>query len=106
METLNLVFKTIIWRIRQATGQATGQVNRPFERVVLAINGEIKRQKLQEIIGLKHRETFLENYLSPSIHKGYVEMKYPDSPNHPQQKYMLTSKGKELLKKLKKRSKS
>ena len=50
-----------------------------------------------ELFGLKDRENFLNNYLSPTIANGYVEPLYPDSPNHPKQKYRLTEKGNELL---------
>lgn len=119
-------FKTILWRrvetfgtgtgqatpqvtpqaigqpIGQATGQPAAQVFLPYERVVMAINGEVRRQEIQEILGLRHRETFLINYLNPAIENGYVEMKYPDNPNHPNQRYRLTAKGKRLKTKLQK----
>lgn len=86
----------------QPTGQVTGQLDDSLKRVVLAISGELKRQEIQDFIGLRHRETFLQNYLNPAMDKGYVEMKYPDSPNHPNQRYRLTTKGKRLKIKLKK----
>ena len=44
-------------------------------------------------VGLKHRETFLNNYLNPAIKDGFVRLLYPDSPRHPRQKYLLTEKG-------------
>lgn len=44
-------------------------------------------------MGLKHRENFLTNYLSPAIKEGLISMLYPDSPRHPHQKYYLTAKG-------------
>ncbi len=44
-------------------------------------------------IELKHRPTFMENYLNPAIANGYVRMLYQDSPHHPRQKYLLTVKG-------------
>ncbi len=44
-------------------------------------------------MGLKNRENFMENYLSPAIKAGFVTMIYPDSPKHPRQKYKLTVKG-------------
>lgn len=50
-------------------------------------------KQMMEVIGLKHRPTFLENYLNPSIANGYVRLLYPDSPRHPRQKYLLTVKG-------------
>ncbi|MEL6306140.1 MAG: Fic family protein, partial [Bacteroidota bacterium] len=36
---------------------------------------------------LRHRETFRDNYLLPSIQEGLVEMTIPDKPKSPNQKY-------------------
>ena len=44
-------------------------------------------------IELKHRENFLNLYLTPAINEGFVKMQYPNSPRHPRQKYLLTAKG-------------
>lgn len=44
-------------------------------------------------VGLKHRPTFLENYLKPALSHGLIRMLYPESPKHPRQKYLLTVKG-------------
>lgn len=60
----------------------------------------MSRKEIQQILGLKHEGNFRENYLEPAIELGLIEMKYPGSPNHPQQKYLITEKGKELLDKL------
>lgn len=57
------------------------------------INGEMGRSEIQEIIGLKDVKHFRENYLEPAISAGLVRMKYPDSPHHPKQKYLLTEEG-------------
>jgi len=51
-----------------------------------------------ELIQLKDRENFLNNYLNPAIKDGFVEPLYPKSPKHPKQKYRLTEKGRSLLK--------
>ncbi len=53
--------------------------------------------RLIEMMGLKNRENFLENYLNPSMETGLVESLYPDKPKHPRQKYRLTDRGKKLL---------
>jgi len=45
------------------------------------------------LMGLKDRKSFMDVYLSPAIRDGYVAMRYPDSPRHPRQKYLLTVKG-------------
>ncbi len=109
-------FRIIIWRTGQPTGQPNGQPNgqvtgqvtgqpigevsdevaEQIRRVIVAMNGEMKRSEIQKILGLKHREFFIDNYLSPSIEAGVIEMTYPDTPNHPKQKYRLTAKGLEL----------
>lgn len=44
-------------------------------------------------VGLKHRPTFLANYISPAFEAGFLKVLYPDKPNHPRQKYLLTAKG-------------
>ncbi len=55
-----------------------------------------RQQNVKELMlamKLKHRETFLNNYLNPAIHAGFVRLLYPDHPKHPRQKYLLTVKG-------------
>ena len=54
-------------------------------------------KELMAIMGLKDRENFLNNYLTPSILREYVEPLYLHTPKHPKQKYRLTEKGKALL---------
>ena len=50
--------------------------------------------------GLKDRVSFLNLYLNPAIKEKYARMLYPDKPNHPRQKYLLTVKGLALYKEL------
>ena len=59
-----------------------------------------------EKVGLKHRPTFLENYISPALEGGFLKALYPDKPNHPKQKYLLTAKGLALYNEIKKNNKS
>ena len=54
-------------------------------------------RELMELMELKNRENFLNNYLKPSMEAGLVEPLYPDQPKHPKQKYRLTEPGKVLL---------
>ncbi len=49
---------------------------------------------------LKHRPTFLYDYLKPSLEEGFIEMTIPDKPNSRLQKYRLTIFGKQLKEKL------
>ena len=109
-------FKLILWRkiikseqatgqvtgqvTGQATGQATGQTDYVI-RIVQVIKNEQTRAEIMDALRLKHRETFIENYLNPAIEKGIVEMTLPDTPTSPHQKYRLTEKGKILQKQFK-----
>lgn len=64
------------------------------KRLILAIGTDEKSVKeMMEAIGLKNRPNFLEYSLTPAISDGFVTMKYPSSPRHPRQKYLLTVKG-------------
>ena len=63
----------------------------------------LEKLSIKEIMGkieLKHRPTFMENYLNPAIENGFVRLLYPDSPRHPRQKYLLTVKGMMLFNQL------
>ena len=65
-----------------------------IKRLIIAIGREEKSVKeIMETVGLKNRPNFLEYSLTPAITEGLVKMKYPDSPRHPRQKYLLTMKG-------------
>lgn len=54
-----------------------------------------------EKVKLQHRLTFLENYINPAFESGILKILYPDKPNHPRQKYLLTAKGMALYNDLK-----
>ena len=78
----------------QVPTKLTDQVSEPERKLISAIGEEEKSIKqLMEIIGLKHRRTFMLNYVEPAIKKGVVALLYPNSPRHPRQKYKLTVKG-------------
>lgn len=42
---------------------------------------------------LHDRKSFVQIYLTPAIESGFVTLLYPDKPQHPRQKYLLTVKG-------------
>jgi len=124
-------FKSIIWRTlettRQATGQATGQVTdhvtgeatgevtgevtgeaneqviEEVRRVVIVLNGEMKRSEIQQRLELRHDDFFRTQYIIPALSLGYIEMTIPETPNHPNQRYRLTPKGIALKQQLEKK---
>ena len=48
---------------------------------------EYSTKELMELLGLKHRPTFRDNYLLPALELGLIEMTVPDKPNSSKQKY-------------------
>ena len=67
-------------------------------RLVVAIGTEERSVKeMMVIVGLKDRKNSIEYSLAPAIHADLVQMKFPDSPRHPRQRYLLTDKGLALV---------
>lgn len=62
--------------------------------LVLCIgHSESSIKEMMSSLDLKDRPNFLMYSVAPAIENGYVSMKYPDSPRHPRQRYLLTIKG-------------
>lgn len=88
-------------KYRTSTEQVQGKSEDLFHtenpdivRLIRAIGyQQLAVKQMMESIGLKHRPTFLQNYLNPAISDGYIRLLYPQSPRHPRQKYLLTVKG-------------
>ena len=79
---------------RTSTNNLKTSLTENVKRLILAIGTEEKSVKeIMEAVGLKNRPNFLEYSLTPAISDGFVTMKYPSSPRHPRQKYLLTVKG-------------
>ncbi len=88
---------------RTSTEQPAVQVTEQVRALLLALSNEqLSLKVLMEKVGLKHRPTFIENYINPAIESGIVKVLYPDKPNHPRQKYLLTAKGLALYNEIKK----
>ena len=65
-----------------------------IKRLIIAIGTDEKSvREIMEVDGLKNRPNFLEYSLTPALQNGLVTMKYPNSPRHPRQKYILTAEG-------------
>jgi len=58
-------------------------------------------REILEKLNLSDRKHFRTSYLQPAIEQGFVTMKFPQSPNHPKQRYYITQKGVETKKNLK-----
>ena len=98
-----LVAEQIQSENRTSTEQPTEQVTEQVQALLVALSDEqLSLKALIEKVGLKHRPTFLENYVNPAFRKGFLRVLYPDKPNHPRQKYLLTAKGLAVYNEIKK----
>ena len=80
---------------------ALGTDNPNIERLIIAVaDQQVSVTQMMERLSLKHRPTFLDNYLNPAIDDGFIRQLYPQSPRHPRQKYLLTVKGMALYNKI------
>lgn len=81
--------------------QVTEQVTEQVKKVVLKLDSKTKSSsELMHDLDLKHRPTFLYDYLRPALEQGFIEMTIPDKPKSSLQKYRLTILGKQLKDKL------
>lgn len=70
------------------TEQVAVQVTEQVEKLLKVINNkEYSTKELMELLGLKHRPSFRDNYLLPALKLEYIEMTVPDKPNSSKQKY-------------------
>ena len=81
-------------RKRLATGQVTGQV---AVKVLQFCEQPRKAGEIQILVGVKHRQTFRENYLNALINKGWLGRTIPDKPNSRLQRYQTTEEGKKWV---------
>lgn len=79
-----------------ASDHASDQVNRLIHSIgdgELSVDEILKVYKLLYKQVYKSKGYFKRHTIQPTMLEGYVEMIYPDKPNHPKQKYRLTAKG-------------
>ena len=68
-------------------------VSKAIRTLVTCIEGEVDRDTLQSIIGIKHRTYFRSTYIKPALDEGYIEFTLPNEKQSKLQKYRLTAKG-------------
>ena len=94
-------FVVTIWRKESALAGAVAEnISLPtgeVRRLLSVLHGEMKRSEMQQLLGLRHEDSFRAIYLVPSLKAGLIEMTIPDKPNSRFQKYRLTKKGMTLL---------
>ncbi|MBR1902471.1 MAG: Fic family protein [Bacteroidaceae bacterium] len=82
---------------RTSTGQVQDKLHAEDINILTLIKvigeQELSVKEMMNGVELKGRDNFLKLYLNPALKERLVRMKYPDRPNHPRQKYLLTTKG-------------
>ena len=96
-------FVRVILFTKQVDEQVGAQVGEQVsEQVRTLVNiighNELTVKAIMESLSLKSRRYVLVNYLHPAISGGWVNRLYPEQPNHPRQKYVLSDKAKKLIK--------
>lgn len=70
------------------TEHVTAQVTEQVKKLLDVMDDmEYSTREMMELLGLKHRPSFRDNYLLPALELGYIEMTIPDKPNSSKQKY-------------------
>ncbi|MCK4552115.1 MAG: Fic family protein [Tenericutes bacterium] len=70
------------------TEQVAEQVTEQVEKLMNVISSTPKSaNELMELVGIKHKLTFRDNYLKPAVKLGLVLMTVPDKPRSSKQKY-------------------
>jgi predicted HTH transcriptional regulator len=82
----------------QSPTQSPIQSENPILKLLLSLkDGERSSGELRDILSIKHRPTFRDNYLHPALGEELIEMTIPEKPSSRLQKYRLTPKGKDFL---------
>jgi ATP-dependent DNA helicase RecG len=61
------------------------------------LKGEMSREQIMALLGLKDEKHFRTRYQQIGVASGLVEMTLPDKPRSSKQRYRLTTKGLQWL---------
>ena len=84
----------------QVTDHVTDHVTDQVRQLVLALTGEMQRQQLQEVLGIRHRPHFRQQFIHPALKAGLIEMTFPDKPKSSKQRYRRTLAGEALAREI------
>ena len=93
-------FTTIYTRESYSSHEAqpAEQVTEQVKRLLICLqSGSYGVRDIMLNLNLRHRPTFLDNYLKPAMEADLVGMTQPDSPKSPTQKYRIAAKGVNVL---------
>jgi len=83
----------------EVAGEVTGEVAGEVYKLLKVLEKcPLTRTEAQAALALKGQANFRDRYLGPALDAGLIEMTIPDKPRSSKQKYRLTEKGREYLK--------
>ena len=90
----NLINDPVPTQYRASTVPVTDSVRKLLSALK---NGPRSPSYLRSAVGIKHRQTFRENYLNPALKDGLISLKNGVSPHDPNVRYSLTDMGLRVL---------
>jgi len=66
-------------------------------QVILFCREPRKAREIMGHLGMKHWQTFLQNYLTPLLQSGLIEMTVPEKPTSPKQRYRWGEAGRKIM---------
>jgi ATP-dependent DNA helicase RecG len=106
VEVTNQVGTKLALSRHQVAPEVAPEVTPEVLRLLFVLKGPMDRQSLQKTLRLKAEKNFRLVYLRPAMNLGLIEMTNPNKPRSSRQRYRITAKGKEMLKKLSRRGKN
>lgn len=79
------------------TPEDTPEVTPEVHEMLSVLDGEMTRRDIMRALQLSDEKHFREHYQQAAVRLGLMEMTIPDKPRSPNQRYRLTGKGKQLL---------
>lgn len=84
---LDVILKSLE-RFERQSDQASDQASDQVKRLLSVLSDKwLSRSELMKELSLSHNPTFRKNYLNPALDADLIEMRFPNSPRSPQQKY-------------------
>ncbi len=93
----SLVTDQVAQSMPQLKGPRLTKLNDNQRRVLQLCETPRTQKELMREFGLTHRNFFQRVYLKPLLQANLIRLTHPDAPNHPQQAYVVTAAGLELL---------
>ncbi len=79
---------TVVGRSTDQDGDQDTDQDASVNKLLSILGNEtLSASELMERLGLSHRPTFRQNYLTPALEKGVIERTIPDKPSSKKQKY-------------------